>query len=98
MEWALARVAGAQHAATQLIIVRLRDIDWEYSSDPSIPCDFDPVAYLLHNVDILMSGVKPYKHYIVSGHLESGRRWRWEQCKTEAQEKFGNDLQNDQQN
>jgi hypothetical protein len=55
---------------------RLKSIDWANSHHASIPENFDPVAYLILNKDLLNSQEKPFEHYIRYGQFER-RRTSW---------------------
>jgi len=47
----------------------------ESDIDESVPTDFDPIRYLLFNVDVLRDGWNAYQHYLVHGRSE-GRAYR----------------------
>ena len=74
--WAVGKLGAAADAAIRLVTSRVLSIDWENAAHPDIPVDFDPVAYLLQNIDVLKAGSPPYKHFILSGQKE-GRQWTW---------------------
>lgn len=57
------------------IFARLQAIDWVNSSDPAVPEDFDPIGYLLNNLDVMTAGVGPFRHYIDYGAREQ-RLWK----------------------
>jgi hypothetical protein len=78
VDWCISKLESAQEAGAAFIATRLAAIDWRNIGNPSIPGDFDPIAYLLLNLDVLKAGVPPCEHYINSGQHEKGRRWRWE--------------------
>jgi hypothetical protein len=73
----MSKLESAQAAGAAFIATRLAAIDWRNIGNPAIPGDFDPIAYLLLNLDVLKAGAPPCEHYINSGQHE-GRRWRWE--------------------
>jgi hypothetical protein len=75
LDWALSRV-GSERADLSFVRRRMLDIDWHNANDPVIPNDFDPIAYLFNNDDILRSDNPPYQHYISNGHAER-RPYRW---------------------
>lgn len=75
LDWALNKMAARVNDITS-IYERLLDIDWQHSSNPKIPLDFDPVAYLLVNEDLLRSGTRPYAHYLSHGRVED-RQYTW---------------------
>jgi hypothetical protein len=74
-DWALEAI---ENRSTEITFIRERllAIDWENSDDPNIPPDFDPIAYLLLNPDVLRAQLPPYLHFVQSGQQES-RRYRW---------------------
>jgi len=74
-DWALEAI---ENRSTEITFIRKRllAIDWEHSDDPKIPSDFDPIAYLLLNPDVLRAQLPPYLHFVQSGQRE-GRRYRW---------------------
>ena len=76
--WAVGKLGAAAAAAIELVVSRIRSIDWENATHQDIPADFDPVAYLLQNIDVLKAGRPPYEHFIVAGQKE-GRRWTWQE-------------------
>lgn len=75
--WALSKLQMAQDAGIDYVIACLRAIDWENAGNSAIPNDFDPIAYLLLNPDLLRAAAQPYEHFIVSGQHEHGRKWKW---------------------
>jgi hypothetical protein len=75
--WCLSRLASSQDSSISFIAEQLRQIDWKKIGHPALPPDFDPIAYLLCNPDVLKSGARPCEHYVSHGRHE-GRRWRWE--------------------
>ena len=77
VDWCMSKLESAQAAGAAFIATRLAAIDWRNIGNPAIPGDFDPIAYLLLNLDVLKAGAPPCEHYINSGQHE-GRRWRWE--------------------
>jgi hypothetical protein len=77
-DWCIDKIASVQDAAVSFIAERMANIDWVNISDPAVPLDFDPIAYLILNVDVLKAGVPPCAHYITSGQHNAARRWRWE--------------------
>jgi hypothetical protein len=77
-DWCISRLETIQSSSLEFITAQLRSIDWKKSRSPSIPRDFDPIAYLLLNTDVLKAGIPPFEHFIVSGQHEKGRRWKWQ--------------------
>jgi hypothetical protein len=75
-DWCVAKLKGSKADAIDFVANRLRFIDWHNGGNPLIPPDFDPVAYLLFNPDVLAAGVPPYEHFILAGHKE-GRSHKW---------------------
>jgi hypothetical protein len=75
LDWALEKLAD-ERADISFIRNRLLNIDWEHANDKILPPDFDPLAYLFLNEDLLRSETPPYEHYIANGHRE-GRPYRW---------------------
>lgn len=78
VNWCISKLESAQEAGAAFIATRLAAIDWRNIGNPAIPIDFDPIAYLLLNLDVLKAGMPPCQHFITSGQHEKGRRWRWE--------------------
>ena len=54
----------------------LANLDWSKAGDPRLPSDFDPVAYLILNHDVLQARYCPFQHYLDHGHRD-GRKYRW---------------------
>jgi hypothetical protein len=77
-EWCILQLHSIQTKVTDYMSDRLRTIDWNNSNNAAIPKDFDPVAYLMLNEDVLKAGTAPYRHYIDFGQYETGRKWRWQ--------------------
>lgn len=75
LDWALGRIAQ-EFADIGFIRNRLLNIDWHNAADRAVPPDFDPIAYLFVNEDLLRSETPPYSHYIAHGHCEN-RPYRW---------------------
>ena len=76
MDWCIKKLGSSSpDDARKFILNRISAIDWGNSSNPAIPNDFDPVAYLINNFDLLNSGSLPYKHYIELGVNEKGRKY-----------------------
>jgi hypothetical protein len=77
LDWCISKLESAQEAGVAFIAKRLAAIDWRNIGNPALPGDFDPIAYLLLNLDVMKAGVPPCEHYLTSGQFEKGRRWRW---------------------
>jgi hypothetical protein len=74
--WCLKRMKSNHQQGIDFVSSRLKSIDWVNSHHASIPKNFDPVAYLILNQDLLNSQVKPFEHYIRYGQYEP-RRMSW---------------------
>lgn len=77
-DWCLAKLESVQQASVDFVAQRVASIDWEKINNPALPQDFDPLAYLLLNSDVLKAGVAPCEHYISAGRHEKDRRWKWQ--------------------
>ncbi|KGB99922.1 hypothetical protein DM43_2613 [Burkholderia cepacia] len=75
LDWALEKIVLTQQSGASHVASALLNIDWHLASDPLIPQDFDPIAYLLNNTDVLAAGTSPYAHFITHGRYEIGRVW-----------------------
>lgn len=75
--WCISKLQSVQDNSIRYVADRLRSVDWKNAGNPAIPDNFDPLAYLLSNPDVLKAGVQPYEHFIGSGRYEDGRRWEW---------------------
>lgn len=76
MDWCIKKLGtSSPDDARKFILNRISVIDWSNASDPAIPYDFDPVAYLINNPDLLNSSNLPYEHYIEHGVNEKGRKY-----------------------
>jgi len=75
LDWAIEKIESASEDVSSLRDAFLA-IDWHNSGHALIPHGFDPIAYLLINLDVLKARNPPYHHYIESGHRE-GRQYRW---------------------
>jgi hypothetical protein len=74
--WCLKRINSDHRQGVDFVSSRLKSIDWVHSHHASIPANFDPVAYLILNKDLLNSQEKPFEHYIRYGQFER-RRTSW---------------------
>jgi len=77
IEWCIAKLRTSQDEDFRYMGRLLRNIDWNLADNPMIPSDFDPIAYLAHNPDVVRNGSLPFRHYINNGHKEPDRRWKW---------------------
>jgi hypothetical protein len=75
--WCISKLQSAQSESIKYASVQLHAIDWKNAGNPVIPNNFDPIAYLLLNPDVLKAGMPPYEHFIISGQYENGRVWKW---------------------
>jgi hypothetical protein len=76
IDWCLGRLTDSQKESFLQMGRLLREIDWNLAADPLVPPDFDPMAYLAHNPDIVRNGTPPFRHFITIGHKEH-RIWKW---------------------
>jgi hypothetical protein len=74
--WCLKRMNSNHQQGIDFVSSRLKSIDWGNSQHACVPENFDPVAYLILNQDLLNSQEKPFEHYIRFGHSEH-RRMSW---------------------
>jgi hypothetical protein len=77
--WALEKLKAIQNETECRILDSLNNAVSQNASKnypPEIPADFDALAYLLLNRDVLHSGMDPIQHYINHGKTE-GRRYRF---------------------
>jgi len=77
IDWCLDKLKISQDENFRYMGRRLQDIDWNSATNPLVPPDFDPIAYLAQNPDVLRRGSPPYRHFIDYGHKEPNRRWKW---------------------
>jgi len=77
INWCLDKMLASQDDTFRYMGRRLHDIDWNLATNPLVPADFDPIAYLAQNPDVLRKGLPPYRHYIDYGHKEPNRKWKW---------------------
>jgi hypothetical protein len=77
VQWCISKMQQSLDKGIERVSAQLRQIDWEHSMDPAIPRNFDPVAYLLLNPDVLKSRAKPFQHFLDYGQHEPGRLWEW---------------------
>ncbi|WP_394999155.1 hypothetical protein [Acinetobacter sp.] len=75
-DWCITKLQSAQDNSIEYFSNRLNSIDWKNAANPAIPDNFDPIAYLLLNIDVLKAGIPPYEHFIASGQNEN-RKWKW---------------------
>lgn len=79
LQWALDKLKSMQHETQQKLIVRLHNtiangMDVVY---PDQPEDFNPLAYLILNPDVLFAEIDPAEHYYCSGRKE-GRNYSFD--------------------
>lgn len=79
LEWALEKIHVIKEETIFQFIHRLRDAGNinpnDFSSD--IPDDFDPIAYLLLNPDVMAEDISPIDHYVNYGK-EEGREYQFD--------------------
>lgn len=74
--WLLDKLSKPQGDIAQIFCHCLRNIDWNNAWHPFVPDDFDPFAYLLNNLDLVIANVRPYEHFVAFGRNE-GRAYKW---------------------
>jgi hypothetical protein len=74
LDWAFARLAGHERDLATIASFASNPSSLACPPDLDGPADFDPVAYLLLNRDVLASGMNPWLHYQLHGRAE-GRRY-----------------------
>jgi hypothetical protein len=76
--WALEKLQTIQNETEQRLLNTLNHAAKNASgkSHPDIPADFDSLAYLLLNPDVLRAGVDPIQHFIIHGKNE-GRVYKF---------------------
>jgi hypothetical protein len=77
IDWCLDKLKISQDETIRYMGRRLYDIDWNLATNPLVPADFDPIAYLAQNPDVMRRGLAPFRHYIDHGHKEPNRKWKW---------------------
>jgi len=83
LDWSLNQLSSAKESAGKKILKQLvsakasRPYVANFSShiSPDLPADFDPLAYLLNNTDVMLAGEDPIFHYLTWGKNE-GRSYR----------------------
>lgn len=73
LNWALEKIKFAKLESERSLIDKLRVVAMQgalKNNQSDIPIDFDPLAYLLLNYDLIRAGVDPIKHYIENGKSE----------------------------
>jgi hypothetical protein len=72
LNWALEKLKTIKDETEQTIMnaVNIATQNTSVKSHPDIPIDFDPLAYLLLNLDVLRAGFDPVKHFIQYGKHE----------------------------
>lgn len=81
--WIVNKLKNLQTTNMEMIVSELvsqfNAIDWKNANHPDIPKEFDPIAYLLLNIDVFQSSARPYQHFINSGKDEK-RKISWPKC------------------
>ena len=77
LTWAIREMQGADERALQFLVSRINVQAAPPASavDEYAPADFDPVRYLILNLDVLRNGFNAFEHYHAHGKAE-GRRYR----------------------
>lgn len=72
LNWALEKLKTIQSETEQRIVKTLNNAAQGDSgqSHPDLPVDFDALAYLLINPDVLYAGFDPVQHYLIHGKQE----------------------------
>lgn len=77
--WCIDKMSAIQDATIAFVAAKMSNIDWGNIGNPALPADFDPIAYLILNADVLKAGVPPCAHFLTAGQHEAAtRRWRWQ--------------------
>lgn len=79
LDWALEQCGTQAWNGSGAVRESLLNIDWQNAGFADIPPDFDPIAYLIQNEDIVRAAIPPFIHYHSSGKLEN-RAYRWPQA------------------
>ena len=76
--WAINQLGTIKAEVERLTMVQLNLVAKRYSqhSHPDLPADFNVLAYLIRNPDVLFSGVDPIQHYLLNGRVE-GRLYKY---------------------
>jgi hypothetical protein len=76
--WAINKLGAAKADVERLTMSQLNAVATRYSQHkhPDLPADFNVVAYLARNPDVLFSGVDPVQHYLLNGRSE-GRLYKY---------------------
>ena len=78
LNWALEKLKTIQYESEQRLLNALNNAAQNNSGKfhPDIPADFDSLAYLLLNPDVLRAGFDPIQHFIIHGKQE-GRVYKF---------------------
>lgn len=76
--WAINQLGTIKADMERLTMEQLNAVARRYSrhTHPDLPADFDVLAYLARNPDVLFSGVDPVQHYLLHGRSE-GRLYKY---------------------
>jgi hypothetical protein len=76
--WAVNKLGTVKADVERLTMDQLNAVAIRYrqQTHPELPVDFDVLAYLAKNPDVLFSGVDPIQHYLLNGRSE-GRLYRY---------------------
>ena len=69
LDWALKQLTTIEHDTKSKILTSLNEAALLSNKNypPEVPTDFNALAYLLLNPDIVLSGIDPVSHYINHG-------------------------------
>jgi len=76
--WAINKLGTTKTDVERLTLDKLNTAAMRYGghTHPDLPDDFNVLAYLAMNPDVLFSGVDPVQHYLVNGRAE-GRLYKY---------------------
>jgi hypothetical protein len=76
--WAVNQLGTIKEDVERLTMDQLNAVAIRYSqrTNPDLPPDFNVLAYLARNPDVLFSGVDPIQHYLLNGRGE-GRLYKY---------------------
>ena len=74
LAWALEKLGAIQQETGETLLAAARAGNRSRELFPDVPADFDVLAYLLLNPDVLRAGIDPCRHFVEHGRGE-GRRY-----------------------
>jgi hypothetical protein len=85
--WAVNKLGTTKTDVERLTLDKLNSAAVRYGGrpHPDLPGDFNVLAYLAMNPDVLFSGVDPIQHYLVNGRAE-GRLYKYGSANTASAE------------